>query len=223
MISYELQFFGGRGAGSGLPESNPSGGGPSAPSGMDAQPGMAASTAEALGPKGRPMSVDKAVGGANPFYSSGAEYQFNCQRAVGATEARFRGYDVQALPTFDNDTMPANNNYLDMFKGGRQAMQTIKGSTANSTQNKVEAAMSQHGDGSRAFMAVKWSRGDSGHVINVVQRNGKTHYYDGQDGTRVNAKSLYNAISKSVGVRLTRVDNLDFSDSANQILKAKGR
>ena len=223
MIKIELQFFGGRGAGSGLPESNPSGGGGGRPTGMDAQPGMAANTAEALGPKGRPMSVDSAVGGANPLYNMGAEYQYNCQRAAGATEARFRGYNVQALPTFDNDTMPQNNNYLDMFVGGRKAMQQINGSTSGSTKRKVEAAMKQHGNGSRALLAVTWSGGRNGHVINVVQRNGKTHYYDGQDGTKVNASSLFKAISKSAGVRLTRVDNLPFSDITNQVLKRKGK
>lgn len=216
MIKLNLQFFGGRGAGSDLPESNPSGGGGGGSTGLDAQPGMAATAAEALGTKGRPMSTTAAVSGANPLYSMGPEYQENCQRAIIATEARFRGYDVVALPTFDNDTMPINNNYLDNFVGAKARMKTLKG------QKSVEASMKAEGDGARAVMAVKWKGGGAGHVINVVQRNGKTHYYDGQDGSRVNSKSLFNAISSSAGVRLTRIDDLPFSDMVNQSVRKRG-
>lgn len=223
MLRYDLQFFGGRSAGSGLPESSPSGGGGNKPSGMDAQPGMAATAAEALGQKGRPMATTAAVSGANPFYSSGSEYQYNCQRAAVTTEARFRGYDVAALPTFDSDTMPSNNNYLDNFVGGRARMKTVKGKNSLQTQRNVEKEMASNGDGSRALIAIKWAQGSSGHVINAVQRNGKTYYYDGQNGTRVNAAALFKNISQSAGVRVTRVDDLPFSNMVNQTVRAKKR
>lgn len=216
-----LHFFGGRGAGSGgggaLPIVEPTGrGGGGTPTGLDQQPGMAATTAEALGERGRPMNVTTAVSGANPNHDMGAEYQYNCQRCIVATEARMRGYDVQALPTYDNDTMPAGSNYLSNFDN--PSMSLIRHTTARANQRDVEAQMANMGNGSRAVMAFAWS-GGGGHVINVVQSRGRTRYYDGQIGAELSASHLFNSISRSSNIELTRVDNLNFSDTANQALR----
>ena len=77
------------------------------------------------------------------------------------------------------------------------------------------------GDGARATMSFQWSGGKSGHVVNVVQRNGKTKYYDGQNGTEVSAPHLFRAISRSYSINLTRVDNLDFSDTVNRAVRPR--
>lgn len=44
---------------------------------------------------------------ANPNYHQGGGYLINCQSCVVAFEARIRGYDVQALPNYKNDTARA--------------------------------------------------------------------------------------------------------------------
>lgn len=223
-MRYNLEFFGGRGAGSGggLPTSFPSGGGGgSAPSGMDAQPGMEATAAEALGTRGRAMGITAAVQGANPLYDLGPEYQYNCQRCVIATEARMRGYDVEALPTYDNDMMPVQGRYLNNFVGANPV--DIGGSTGRRIQANVESEMASYGDGSRAILRVGWRGGGAGHVINVVRRNGRTQYYDGQDGTRVDATALFNAISPRARTIVTRVDNLSFSDTVNEAVRPRRR
>ena len=221
MIKFNLQFFGGRGAGSdggSLPMSFPQGGGGGGnTTGLDQQPGLMPSAEAALGEQGRPMNVTSAVSGANPNYSMGPEYQENCQRCVIATEARLRGYDVQALPTYDDDMMPTGTNYLNNFVGAKT--KSIKHSTASANQRDVERQMADMGDGSRALMSFGWKGGGSGHVINVVRRRGKTRYYDGQNGTEVSASHLFNAISNSKAINLTRVDNLAFSDSVNQSVR----
>lgn len=223
-MKMNLQFFGGRGAGSGggggLPMSFPGGGGGSNRNGvMDAAPGEMATAAEALGTQGRPMNVTTAVSGANPYYNLGAEYQENCQRCVIATEARMRGYDVQALPTYENDTMPRNQEYLQNFIGA--TTNTIHRSTANASRNEVERQMADMGNGARATMAFNWKGARSGHVINVMQTRGRTRYFDGQTGTEVSASHLFNAISTSGsrGIQLTRVDNLAFSDTVNRAVR----
>ena len=224
MIKLELQFFGGRGASSGLPVSEPSGGGgPNGKGGLDAAPGMMDNAQDALGSQGRAMSVFRAVSGANPNYSMGREYRENCQRCVIATEARLRGYDVQALPTYDNDNMPVGTNYLTNFVGAKPL--SIRHSTPSANRNDVEKQMANMGDGARATMSFSWSGARDGHVINVMQKNGKTKYYDGQNGTEVSASHLYNAISRSRDITLTRVDNLNFSDTVNAALRPtiKGR
>lgn len=221
MIKFNLQFFGGRGAGSGgsLPVVSPngnSGGGGGTPTGLDSQPGMENTTAEALGPQGRPMNVTAAVSGANPNHDLGAEYQYNCQRCVVATEARLRGYDVQALATFDGDTMPSGSNYLSNFNN--PDLHLIRHTTPNANRRDVEAQMAQMGNGSRAVLGLEWS-GGGGHVINVVQSRGRTRYYDGQIGAEINATALFNSIRRGSNIELTRVDNLSFSDTANAALR----
>ena len=228
MIKYNLTFFGGRGAGSGggLPMSYPGGGGGNGKNKgpMDQAPGEMATAAEALGPQGRAMNITAAVSGANPYHDLGVEYQENCQRCVVATEARLRGYDVQALPTYDGDVMPYMNNYMTNFERpmsvAGQIMRTIRRTTARANQNEVEAQMAGYGDGARAFMAFNW-KGGGGHVINVIQSRGRTRYYDGQNGTEVSASHLFNAISTAShrGIQLSRVDTLQFSDTVNRSLR----
>lgn len=222
MYKYILQFFGGRGASSGgdsgLPTAYPQGGrGSSRPGNMDQLPGEMATAAEALGQQGRAMSLTNAVKDANPNYDMGPEYQYNCQRCIIATEARLRGYDVQALPTSSDDTMPRGTNYLSNFENPNPI--SISSRSAKTSRNAVENQMQGFGDNSRAVMSFGWSGGGSGHVINVVRRNGRTGYYDGQTGEKYDATSLFNAMSRSSGITLTRVDNLQFSSTVNRSVR----
>lgn len=220
MIKFNIQFFGGRGAGSGggLPMSFPQGGGSRGSSEpMDQAPGEMATAAEALGSQGRPMNITTAVSGANPNYNLGPEYKENCQRSIIATEARLRGYDVQALPTYDGDTMPRGTSYLSNFVNPQTS--SIMHTTARANQNDVERRMQNMGNGSRAVMSFQWAGGRSGHVVNVVQSRGRTRYYDGQNGTEVSATHLFNAISRAHSINLTRVDNLQFSDTVNRSVR----
>lgn len=222
MLKVDIQFFGGRGAGSSIPLDTPGGGGGGGSNEpLDQMPGQPATLAEALGTRGRPMSTDNAVLGANPFYDGGnnREYSENCQRAVVATEARFRGYNVIAQPTYDGDTMPYGGGYAKNFKGAKT--ETINRTTANAAAKDIEGKMSGYGDGSRAILRVQWKgRNASGHVMNVVQRNGKTYVYDGQTGKKYNLKQILGVARLSGGdTGLTRVDNLDFSDQARRAVR----
>lgn len=220
-MKLNLQLFGGRGAGSGIPSAVPGGGGSSGSGRLDQQPGLSKTLEEALGAKGRPMSTDKAVLGANPFHSLGREYQENCQRCVIATEARFRGYNVVALPTFDGDKMPFGDNYANNFKNAK--VNNIGRTTANETKNIIEKQMKEYGDGSRAIIAVQWKgRNASGHVMNVVQRNGKTHVYDGQTGKQYKLSDVLN-VSRTKNTQLVRVDNLEFSNQAREAVRRKNK
>ena len=208
--------MGGRGSGGGgIPFSTPGGGSVNKRLKMDMKPGDPETLAEALGGKGR-MSTKNAVMGANPFYdSSREEYSYNCQRCVAATEARFRGYDVIASPTYEGDTMPANGNWMNNFVGAKSS--PVTGSNPAALQRSLESQMAGYGDGSRAILRVGWkgTRG-SGHVINVVQKKGKTYYFDGQTGNQYHAKDLFSAVSTrgSNTSYVVRVDNLPFSESA---------
>lgn len=211
--------MGGRGAGSSIPSAIPGGGGGGRNSPMDQMPGQPASLAEALGTRGRPMSTDRAVLGANPYYNNGdnREYSENCQRAVIATEARFRGYNVIAQPTYDGDTMPNGTNYANNFQGAK--VQYISRTTANAATKDVENQMRQYGDGARAILGVEWKgRNAGGHVMNVIQRNGKTYVYDGQTGKQYKLRDVMKN-SKTKNVELVRVDNLQFSNQAREAVR----
>ena len=216
MILLNIQFFGGRGAS--IPTATPSGGG-GEPGDMDAKPGSAKTLNEALGTQGRAMSDARAVLGANPFYDNRYdEYSFNCQRCAIATEARKRGYDVVALPTYNEDSFPVNNQYIkESFKNPN--IMEVGRTTQARTQRAVEQQMKQFGDGSRAVLAVQWANG-GGHAINLVQKNGKTQFYDGQTGKRYKANEFFKQIKTGkANTRLTRVDNLEFADGAKEALR----
>lgn len=219
MIRIDLQMFGGRGAS--IPKADPDGGGGGGGQGLpkDQMPGNPETLAEALGKKGRPMSAARAVLNANPFYDENyGDYSENCQRAVAATEARFRGYDVIASPTYDGDMMPHGNNFASVFKNAR--VEDVGHMTARATRNDVESRMKSYGDGARAILRVGWKGRAYAHVINLVQKNGRTYYYDGQIGARYDGNTLFREIKRGqTATKIVRVDNLDFSENAKKAFR----
>ncbi len=79
----------------------------------------------------------------------------------------------------------------------------------------VESRMREYGNGSRAVLSFGWAKGNDGNVINVVNRKGRIQYYDGQtEGMYRNEGSTLYSVIKPSSAQLTRVDNLDFSDTA---------
>lgn len=174
---------------------------------------------EALGPRGNPMSMREAYSGANPHFSrSYAEYSFNCQRAVVAYEARRRGYDVTALPTYKGDVLPysvgrGNGLWMGAFKHARQV--NVGASTQAAAKANLSRQMGEWGDGSRAIVRVGWKGSSSGHVFNVENHNCKMYYVDAQTGSRVNINQ-YLSLANPKTVRLVRTDNLRLSDRARK-------
>ena len=102
MINLGLQYFGGRGASGG-------GGGQLAFSNgkWSGNVGNQIGTLkDALGTRGNPKSMASAMLDSNPNYNGDyKEFSQNCQRVVVAYEARRRGYDVEAQPTFKGDNL----------------------------------------------------------------------------------------------------------------------
>lgn len=180
----------------------------------------------ALGVKGEPMSMRAAYSGANPHFSRDyAEYSFNCQRAVIAYEARRRGYDVTALPTYKGDILPrstknGNAFWMGAFQGAKPV--SVGAKTRKEVQSNLASKMQSWGDGSRAIVRVGWKNSRSGHVFNVENHNGKMYYVDAQTGSRVNIKQ-YLGLADPSSVRLVRTDNLRFSDRARKSVTSSNR
>ena len=184
----------------------------------------------ALGTKSAAKSMDDATMNSNPYYDGRyREFSENCQRAVIAYEARRRGYDVTAQPTFEGDILPTtahigpngerNARWMGAFQGARPI--NVGKSTAKATQKAVEDQMKQYGNGSRAILQVAW-KGTGGHVINVENRNGRIYYNDAQVHGRYNGSALFNAI-KTGATNLVRVDNLKFSERAKKSVEPADR
>ncbi|MBE5969752.1 MAG: hypothetical protein E7242_05910 [Lachnospiraceae bacterium] len=221
-MKIDLQLFGGRGAD--LPTANPTGSGggggkwSTTPNVQNPQ-----TLKEALGQRGRPMSIYKAAKGANPYYDgSYKEFSENCQRAVVAYEARRRGYDVTAQPTFQGDKLPkqthGNGHWQGAFKNAKT--ENVSGKNAKAVQSNIENKMSQYGNGSRAVVAIQWSDG-KGHVFNVERQSGKTYYVDAQIGAKYNPATLFAKV-KTNSVKLVRTDNLKFSDRMKKSVEPAG-
>lgn len=232
MLKLDLQYFGGRGSSSGgadsLPTAHPSGGGGNSNSPWSTTPNTQSpdTLREALGSKGKPMSMADAVRGANPYYDGTyREFSENCQRAVVAYEARRRGYNVTAQPTFEGDQLPKgvagtnNARWQGAFKGAKTEM--VSGKNAKEVQNNIESKMKEYGNGSRAIVGVQWKNGGGGHVFNIERQGGKTYYVDAQIGAKYKPSEILGAI-KPNSVRLVRTDNLKFSDRMKKSVEQAG-
>ena len=166
-----------------------------------------------IGEKGKPIGIEDALKGANPFYDSrkGAQGDFteNCQRCVTAYELRRRGYDVVALPTYSGDKLPSGNKW----QGAFQKAKTIDvGSTNPKTaQANLEAKMKEFGSGSRGIVKIP------GHVFNVENVGGKVRYVDTQTNTIYNSNNVFSRLGKNAkSVQLVRTDNLRISERAKK-------
>lgn len=157
---------------------------------------------KALGKKGEPMSAMKASAGTNPHYSPAYDaYSSNCQRCVLAYEARRRGYDVTALPTYTGDLLPYDEDYL----RGLSDPETVD---VGKSKRKLEKEMRSYGNGARAIIGV--SKGYDGHVFIAENVNGKIVYIDPQTNERYSGLSLRKVSNATV----TRIDDQEFTEYA---------
>lgn len=176
---------------------------------------------DAIGGKGKPLSVKDAYGGANPYYDpsgSYAEYTQNCQRSVVAYELRRRGYDVVALPTYSGDILPygtrgGNGHWMGAFQGAKSM--DVSATRNSQVKSNIEGAMKGFGSGSRGIIRVQWQGSNSGHVFNVENVRGTIRYMDAQTGKPVNIGEYLGASRPSM-TRLVRTDNLKISDRAKK-------
>ena len=184
---------------------------------------------EALGTRGAEKTMGDAMLGSNPHYSGDfREFSENCQRVVVAYEARRRGYDVTAQATFPGDTLNqiAYNDSKAGISRGRWmgAFQDAKPVNVSATGRgaeqqvirNIERQMGSYGEGSRGVVQIFY-KGGGGHVFNVEQRNGKTHFIEAQTGRVKDFAGTMRHV-RPERVALVRTDNLKFSDRAKNFV-----
>ena len=198
--------MGGRGSWSAsgeIYEPNPAGGGGNG--GDDEKvlgPRIPETLKEALGEQGKPMTMMEAAKGTNPHFNQNFDaYSSNCQRCVLTYEARRRGYDVTALPTYSGDMLPYGRDYL-------MGLSNPKTVNTDKSVSKIRKEMQSYGDGARAIIHVSNSRG--GHVFIAENKSGKIIYIDPQINGRYTKLDLKKVSSSAI----TRIDNQDFTDYA---------
>ena len=165
-------------------------------------PRIPGTLSEALGEPGPAMSMAKASKGTNPNFNRAFDaYSSNCQRCVLAYEARRRGYDVTALPTYSGDLLPYGGDYL-------KALSNPNPVNVGKSVRKLNSEMKSYGSGSRAIVRVRSGR--NGHVFIAENVNGKIKYVDPQTNERYSGLNLKRVSNASV----TRIDNQSFTDYA---------
>lgn len=159
----------------------------------------------------------------NPKYNQGREYKVNCQRCVSAYEARRRGIDVTAKPRPQGyDTLPYmtdQKGWANVYDNGLNSLETVGGRTGVSVRNNICKKMSAYGDGARAIVRVRWSRGNSGHVFIAEQVNGETRFIDPQPGKEDVSHYFERGMIKPSDTRLLRIDDKKFTDLIEQCVE----
>jgi hypothetical protein len=142
-----------------------------------------------------------------------------------------RGYDVEALPAPNGDTLCNGGNWMGIVQGGRGAITSEwvgvhYGQTRSnkSVVTNITDTMQGWGEGSRGIVRVAWSGKSYGHVFNVEYKNGKVTGFDAQNG-----KSYSNLSTALKGARLDftqiiRSDNVAFqTDQVSKYVKERGK
>ena len=164
--------------------------------------------------KGSPMSVEDAMMGTNPNWTSGSmEWHNNCQRCVIVYELRRRGYDVTATKY---------EGWDDVARGWRRAFEGMTPVNVGSRNRQAVLRnmynlMQSWGEGSRAIVDLDWSRG-TGHVFNAEFRNGKLLLVEAQTGEYVKW-SRYEASMMPTKTKMWRVDNLPPTENIVGLMK----
>ena len=169
---------------------------------------------DAIGTKGRAHSIGDALEYSNPFFDGvHDEYASNCQRCVVAYELRRRGYNVMALPTFENDKMPysihGNGYWMGAFRNARP--ESVGASTKAQALSNLHNKILSYGNGARAVVRIQSdTRSGNGHVFIAENQNGRVVYVDPQTNTIYSPKNVLNH-ARSSTVQVLRTDNLKVS------------
>ena len=152
-------------------------------------------------------------------------YTPNCQRCVVAHEARMRGYDVVARPSWgEEDVFRTAGEWAGVFEHSYSDFVKCSGKTGDDIINSAKNLMTSFGEGARAIIVFEWDKNKmpsavAGHTIVAhCPQKGIVNFGDPQTGKIAAAKKLRLADFEK-GVMLMRVDNLPFTDLVKRCCK----
>ena len=173
------------------------------------------------------ISRKEALAGTNPNYSSGREYQTNCQRCVPTYEMRRRGYDVEALPALDKNFGSLANirkmwgaesdDIYYNFRFNKKA-----GEFENLNMNYFKEYLRNIAPGERHQIGWVW-REKTGHTILVENSKGVLRFIDPQNGKIRSLDEFYSWTGRAKGMFWAlRVDDRKIDqDMLKLIMKGK--
>lgn len=155
----------------------------------------------------------------------GLERAINCQRCAVAIEARMRGLDVIARPSYGfTDEMRNTTEWLKVFDYSPSEIKKCSGKTAAEVIKSAEEIIRNFGEGARAVIWFKWSKESGyrdGHAIVAECKKGEiVNFGDPQTKERAAAYKLKMADFDSIGI--LRVDNLKFTDLVKRCCMNRG-
>ncbi len=157
-------------------------------------------------------SIEYALANANPNYSKGKEYQFNCQRCVVAYPLLRRGEDVEALPERKGDTTA--DHWQEFFVNQQwepvrlNSLARPLADRQKQTQIAIENEVKSWGNGGIGVVYVQWSKINDAHVFNVENVNGQVRFVDAQNGDADVSRYFKDIKANNKTTWLSRVDNL---------------
>lgn len=151
----------------------------------------------------------------------GLERMINCLRCVVAHEARMRGFDVMARPSWGkDDPMRTLEGLLSVFKNAdSRVLKLNKEELAGNILKSVEKIISSSEPNSRFFVWFDWDTVKTGKVgshIMIAQSNNKEEvvWGDPQSKERAALYKLKEAVPESI--KIMRVDDLAFTDNVKR-------
>ena len=157
----------------------------------------------------------------------GIERMINCQRCVVAHEARMRGYDVIARPSWGaDDPLQKVGNWLEVFEENSREIYNCVGKTGAELEKFIAARMTEWGKDSRAFVWFDWKEPvaslGKGHVIVTrLNENDFVQYGDPQK-SKISATKYLNE-AKPGSVVIMRADTLKFTDKVKRCCMNRGQ
>lgn len=166
--------------------------------------------------KSVPMTHDEADGNrCNPMYAYDRGYRINCQSCVVTYELRRRGFNLETNPNRKGsmlNALAADYNRVWLDPATNEPVKPLANYNANTDADFLAWMDEIVEPGARYTLRVAWKNSHSGHVVNVIEKNGKAVIYDPQSGEHYEGQDRmkFMANAKSKGDRrpeLLRIDN----------------
>lgn len=154
------------------------------------------------------------------------ERAINCQRCVVAHEARMRGYDVIARPSYGvTDKMNTTKSLLSVFETTNSILKLSKTELTGDIKQAVENIIKSFGEGARAFIWFNWDKtkcyNTGGHII-VAECRSKDLVVFGDPQSKERAAAYKLKIALTESITIMRVDNLKFIDNVKRCCENRG-
>lgn len=163
--------------------------------------------------KAQLSTADEDLKAVNPNYGRISGYDDNCQRCVPTYVLRKQGYDVEALPTGQNETIDnllKHNPYIIWQKAGSPVIPKSTRGSSYFGKPEIEKYMKDLPDGAMCEIQCQWAKENYGHVFIAEKVAGEIRYIDPQNNN--SDVSSYFKKMKYNRTTFWRIDDANLND-----------